>query len=58
MYVPMNCPICTGGKLIPTHQLKDHLTTGQHRMNNDVATYIVYLLGRIENLEKRIQSTS
>ena len=49
----MNCPICTGGRNIPIDQLKEHLIRGQHQMDKDIASYIVYLLEKIEKLEKK-----
>jgi hypothetical protein len=50
----MNCPICTGGRNIPIDQLKEHLIRGQHQMDKDIASYIVYLLEKIEKLEKSL----
>jgi thermostable 8-oxoguanine DNA glycosylase len=51
----MDCPICTSGKGIPIEELREHLMTGQHQMNNNVATYIVYLVERIEKLEQLVK---
>jgi hypothetical protein len=52
----MDCSICTtGGNNIPTEELKEHLTTKQHPMDENVATLIDYLFKRLEKLEAEVE---
>jgi hypothetical protein len=52
----MDCPICTGGNNITTEELKEHLTTAQHQMDETVATFIDYLFKRLEKLDERLET--